>query len=182
MRAIAQRISGKLFTENGRAAVLLRDPAAPKDRPDLLYLRYAFVTRGPEDHIFPAFLLDDWGREVRSLSLYAWVRDYGEQFPRGEIFGFEQDGRDTQVFLRELELYARFPLYAVVDRDQPVQEGVLLDAVLLPAEEAAVADETAVARIKRPAELAFPLSNAHVAWWRVPLDLDAFDFSLLDRP
>ncbi len=181
MRAIAQRISGKLFSEHGRAALLLLDPAAPKEGTDLLYLRYAFVTRGPEEHIFPAFLLDDWGKEVRSLQLYEWVRDYGERFPRGEIFGFERDGRDTQVFLRELELYARFPLYAGLSRSQPVEEGVLLDVVLLPAADAAVG-KGAVERIKRPSSLAYPLSSARVTWWRAPADMDTFDFSLLERP
>lgn len=178
MRAVSQRIAGKLFIDNGRGAITLFDPAAPKDGQDLLFLRYAFITRGPEDHIFPAFLLDDWGTEVRSLRLYDWVREYGDRFPRGELFGFEQDGRETQLFLRELELYARYPLYAFASRRQPVEEGVLLSAILLP-----VAGATAVPqRIKRPADIPFPLKRARVSWWEVGESVGELDFSFLDRP
>ena len=83
-------------------------------------LRYAFVTRGPGggDHIFPAFVLDDWGREIRTLKLY-------------------------QCFLRELELYARLPCYAYPVEEQSVIKGILLDAILLP--DAAAVDPQQIA-------------------------------------
>jgi hypothetical protein len=108
------------------------------------------------------------------------VREYGERFPRGEIFGFEQDGRETQLFLRELELHARLPLYAYTFRRQGVEEGVSLDAVLIPAGPEA-GGQIAVKRVKRPFNYAFPLSRARVSWWHVPAEIQAFDFSLLDR-
>lgn len=179
MKPITQRVVGKLIREktNGRAALLLRELAAEEGAVDLVYLRYALVTRGPEDHIFPSFLLDDWGNEVRGLPLYQWVYEFGDQFPRGEIFGFERDGRETQVFLRELELYARLPCYAYATRDVALADGIVLTAVLLPDTAAA-----AVQRIAPPEELERPLRSARVTWWRVPPDSGEFDFSLIERP
>jgi len=147
---------------------------------DLITLRFPFVTRGPGggDHIFPSFILDDWGREIRSLKLYDWVRDHGDRFPRGEIFGFERDGRDTQCFLRELELYARLPCYAYLSEDQPISEGLVLRAVLLP--DVSVENPR---RIESPTYLKRPLREARVTWWQVPQDYEILDLSQLkSRP
>ncbi len=137
-----------------------------------LYLRFAFVTLGREEHIFPAFILDDWGKEQRGLRLYQWVAEFGEQFPRGEIFGFEQDGAETQCFLRALELYAKYPLYVYTDRKQPVAAGTLVEAILLP--DATVRESV---RGRRPLAQR-PLSHARVSWWRVPPSLILFDVTL----
>jgi hypothetical protein len=175
MRAVGQRVAGKLLQQDRKNALILRALKPPADAQDILYLRYALVTRGPGDHIFPAFILDDWGKEIRSLKLYRWVREFGEQFPRGEIFGFEQDGRDTQAFLREMELYARLPCYAYESDAQPVEQGHLLSAILLP--DAAV---TTLSRIKRPADLKAPLRAARVTWWSIPEGSDEIDLDALD--
>ena len=174
MRAVSQRIAGSLLEENGRFALIMYDPHPDAKRDDLLFLRYAFVTRGPEDHIFPAFILDDWGREIRSLKLYRWFYEYGERFPRAEVFGYEQDGRETQCFLRELELYTRLPCYLYPTRETAVQEGVLLSAILLPDPSL-----NAPRQIKPPAEWKRPLRAARVSWWGVPAGSQSFDFSLL---
>lgn len=177
MRAVTQRVAGELLTENGRSAIILRSLEPDEDEQRLVYLRCAFVTRGPEDHIFPALLLDDWGNEIRGLKLYRWVEEYGEQFPRGEIFGFEQDGRDTQLFLRELELYARLPCYAFEELDTAVTDGHLLQAILLPS-----ASVGAPRRTQPPDWLETPLRRARVTWWQIPAAANTFDFSLFDRP
>ena len=47
MRAVSQRIAGSLLEENGRFALIMYDPHPDAKRDDLLFLRYAFVTRGP---------------------------------------------------------------------------------------------------------------------------------------
>lgn len=175
MQAVKQRVAGDLLVEGKKAGLVLRDLKPPAAADNLIYLRYAFVTRGPGDHIFPAFILDDWGKEIGSLRLYRWVRDNGERFPRGEIFGFEQDGRSTQAFLREIELYARYPCYAYTAVDQPVNEGALLSSIL-------IADESvdALQQIKRPAEIKLPLSAARVTWWLVPAGATDIDLYHLD--
>jgi hypothetical protein len=175
MRAVKQRVAGDLLVEGKKAGLILRELKPPPEASNLIYLRYAFVTRGPADHIFPAFILDDWGKEIGSLQLYRWVRDNGERFPRGEIFGFEQDGRSTQAFLREIELYARYPCYAYTTADQPVNEGVLLSSILIP-------DDTVAApqQIKRPDGIKPPLSAARVTWWLVPAGATDIDLYHLD--
>ena len=177
LRAVGQRVAGELLKQKSRSGLILHDLKPDGETTDLITLRYAFVTRGPGggDHIFPAFILDDWGREIRSLKLYRWVRENGEQFPRAEIFGFEQDGRETQCFLRELELYARLPCYAYRAREQAVSTGSLLDTVLLP-------DSTSLEpqQIARPADVRRPLRAARVTWWRIPAKLAVLDLSLLD--
>ncbi|MCL4868143.1 MAG: hypothetical protein KJ063_04175 [Anaerolineae bacterium] len=156
MRPISQKVNGVLYEKEGETALLLDDAAAP------LFLRYAFVIQGPEDPIFPAFLLDDWGREIGKLALYQWVAENGNLFPRAEIFGYELDGRETQVFLRALELYARYPCYVYPDKDAPVERGRLLRHILIPEAIAATPAKT-----KRPDNPHLPLARARLSWWHI---------------
>lgn len=176
MKIIKQPVQGKLWQAEGRAALLLTD-AAPTARSEAtLYLCFAVVVQGPEAHILPASVLDDWGNERRDLAVYGWMEDEGHRFPRSEVFGFNPDGTETQCFLRALELYARRPVYVYARVDAPVAAGVLLNAILLP--------DTAVEqpqKIKPPAEWPRPLRQAAVSWWQVNPALTAFDFSLLDK-
>lgn len=177
MRAVGQRVAGEVLEQKNWSGLILQDLKPDKETVNLITLRYAFVTRGPGggDHIFPAFILDDWGREIRSLKLYQWVRANGEQFPRAEIFGYEQDGRETQCFLRELEHYARLPCYAYRSEEKAIPSGHLIQAILLP-------DSTAKEpqKITRPADLQPPLRSARITWWRVPPDSTALNLSHLD--
>ncbi len=70
MRAVSWHVQGSLFTgENGRSALLLQNMEPESETAASLYLRFAFVTLGREEHIFPAFILDDWGKEIRGLKL-----------------------------------------------------------------------------------------------------------------
>ena len=176
MKAARQRIQGKLLQENGRFALLLTNPKPDQDADDLLYVGYALVTLGREDPIFPSFVLDDWGNEIRGVKLFEWIRENGNEFPRAEIFGFEKDGSETQVFARALELYVALPCTVYDSRTAPVTEGHLLKVILLPD-----ASVTAPQRIERPSSdmLERPLRSARVQWWLVPPATTAFDFNLL---
>jgi hypothetical protein len=178
MRAITQHIYGTVLTAAQETAVLLREPTPATPAINSLYLRFAFIIRGPEDHVFPALALDDWGGEIRGLELYRWVRQYGEQFPRAEVFGYDPDSSKTQFFLRELELYARLPCYVYQEEQTAVGAGHLVRAILLPT--------PAVTKPVRlsypPAEIERPLRSAHVSWWQVPPHTEQFDFSQLRMP
>ena len=162
MRAISQRIQGQLIKKNGANALFLHQAKPERDAPSLLYLRYAFVTLGPEDHIFPAFLLDDWGAEVRGLKLYRWFREHAAEFPRAEIFGFGRDGKEVQCFAREIEQYVKFPCYVFADRDQAIQKGVLISSIYL--QDDAAVEETKLNHPPKETVLA-PLRRARVTWW-----------------
>ncbi len=175
MQAVRQRVAGDLLLQGKRNALILNQLKPPPTAENIVYLRCAFVTRGPGDHIFPAMILDDWGKEIGSLKLYRWVTEHGERFPRAEIFGFERDGRDTQAFLREIELYARLPCYAYTTSEQPVEEGVLLNAILIPH-----ASITRPQQIKRPLDLKLPLKAARVTWWQIPASARDIDLYHLD--
>lgn len=179
MKAVKQHVHGKILRgsgSGGRTALLLLDADPEVETAESLYLRYAFVTLGPEVHIFPRFVLDDWGHEIRSLELYQWVREHGNAFPRAEIFGFERDGQPTQCFARELELYVKLPCYAFSTPDIPLTQGILISEILLP-------EPTAVhpAKIKRPSHLERPLRLARVNWWQVNPDVVDIDFRLPDE-
>ena len=168
------------MVQEKRAALILRQLKPKPEATGLISLRFAFVARGPGggDHIFPSFILDDWGREIRSLKLYDWVRENGQRFPRAEIFGFERDGRETQCFLRELELYARLPCYAYRTADQPITGGLLLKGILLPNDSV----QTPL-RIDTPAGIERPLRAARVTWWQIPAGEKVIDLAQLDaRP
>jgi len=167
MKAAKQHVHGKLITENGRSALLLVDAEPETKTADSLYLRYAVVVRGPDDHVLPAILLDDWGKETRGLKIYKFLREHGDEYPRAEIFGFDMDGSETQLFVRSLELYSRLPAYAYTDVNAPLDEGVLLDAILLPD-----AETEGVIKVEKAKDSGVkrPLRSARVNWWRVPPD------------
>jgi hypothetical protein len=173
LRPIYQEVNGRLYC-SGQRAVLLLDPDLPP-----LTLRYAFAELYGEAHVLPALLLDDWGKAVKSLAIYRWVRQYGDQFPRAELFGFHPDGREAQYFLRELDLHHRYPCYAYQTPEAPLATGSVVEAILL------AGDTLEPQRMRRPAGLDPLLRHAQASWWQLdpasPL-LALADFSFLDTP
>ncbi|MBK8985034.1 MAG: hypothetical protein IPM39_02975 [Chloroflexi bacterium] len=178
LKPVRQHVHGRLIQANGRTALILLDAQPAAKTADSLYLRFALVVRGPEDHVLPGLLLDDWGHEIRGLEIYQFIRDHGDSFPRAEVFGFDMDGSETQLFLRSLELHVRWPCYVYTSTDVPLVEGLRLHAILLP-----TAGVAAPQAIKKPDQAAIerPLRGAQVSWWQVPPDAAAFDFALLER-
>lgn len=156
MKAIKQKVTG-IILEGEQAGVVLDDTA------DLIYLRYAFVTLGPEDHILPAFLLDDWGNEIKGLKLYDWVEENGLYFPRAEIFGFRPSGQQTQIFLRELDLVLKFRCYAFPKAAAPLQDGRLIETIFLPDD--SVKEPMPAKRPKNAPKL---LLKSAVRWVKIP--------------
>jgi hypothetical protein len=175
MRAVRQRVSGQLLVGVEKNALLLYQIKPSKDAQNLIYLRFALVTRGPGDKIFPAFVVDDWGKERSNLGLYEWILEKGDRFPRAEIFGFDPDGSETQVFLRAMEHFARFPCYAYTGSGFGVAGGTLVSVILLPDDQV-----TEPARIETPQEMALPLSHARVTWWSVPQGMTDFDAAFFE--
>jgi hypothetical protein len=178
MKPAQQHIHGQLVTENGRSALYLLNAEPETKTAVSLYLRYAVVVHGPDDHVLPAILLDDWGKETRGLKIYEFLRLHGAEYPRAEIFGFDMDGSEAQLFVRSLELYGRLPCYAYTDVNTPLDTGMLLTAILLPD-----AETSEVVRVEKASEMGVkrPLRSAQVSWWRVPPSITSFDFSLLDN-
>jgi hypothetical protein len=172
MRALYQLVNGRLYRSQQRN-VLLLDQSLP-----LLTLRFAFAELDGEAHILPALLLDDWGKEVKTLALYEWVREFGPHFPRAELFGFYPDGREIQLFLRDLDLHGRHPGYVYEQPDAPLVTGSLLDAILIAGE------RQVPQRIPRPAGLDPLLRQAQVSWWQVdPASslLQSAEYTFLDE-
>lgn len=158
-KAIWHKVKGRLFLQAAPNGLLWLDESAASD----IYLRYALVTIGREDEIFPALLLDDWGNEMRKLDIYRWMREEGDLFPRAELFGYDWQGQEEQCFLRELELHLRLPCYAYLDPEAPLAQGVRLGDIMLP-QPALAAPE----RIKRPDFINPPLRYARLNWWQGP--------------
>jgi hypothetical protein len=164
-------VQGKLLPANGRSALLLSNPEpAAEQTADSLILRFAFVLHGTEAAIFPAELLDDWGNSIQGRALYEWVLEFGDQFPRAEIFGFDSNGNEMQCFLRDLEVMEPLRCYAYSNKEAPLSEGVLVEAILLP-----TAGVKSVEKINRPLpEGKGPLPLARLTWWQVPPEATTF--------
>lgn len=168
MKVIAEAINGVVVGDGNLHAVRL---LADGDNSHQIYLTYALVTLGPEEHVFPCSVLDDWGTQIRGLPAYGWMRDNGNHFPRAEIFAIGIDGEERQHFLREFELYARYPVYALASRESPITDAVPIRAMLI------VADDVAEpVRTKRPAGVSGPLARARVSWWLVPRNQQELSF------
>lgn len=153
MQALTQRATGTFCTRDDGNGLLLQEGG------DRLFLRFALVVRGSERHVFPALLLDDWGRERKSLDLYRWIYEEGQRFPRAELFGFDDRGRKTQRFLRDLEIFFPYPCYLYPTSAAPLEEGTLLDTFFLPDPDLDVPREIAI-----PQEAPWPLRHAAVQW------------------
>lgn len=160
-------VQGKVITAGGKTVLHLGGP----DDTLRVYLSYALVTQGPGHHILPSVLLDDWGKEISQMQIYPWVRENGLRFPRAELFGTSPAGHQVQYFLRDIELFGAYPVYAFAAEDAPENAGVLVQAVL-------IADDTvAEARpISPPEGVSVMLREAHVTWWAVNPHLEGVDF------
>jgi hypothetical protein len=180
-----QKIHGRVHTPEDapRWLELLPPPAdesEEKTAPPTVFLRYALTEMGTERPIFPAVVLDDWGNERKRLSLYRWIREEGDMFPRAEVFGYTAEWQEEQVFLRDLELHVRYPLKVYATAETPQAEGdwVRHIAIVNPA-------VTIVQRQPRPTKERwptdlipwppFPLRLALATWWQLPpSDLASF--------
>ncbi len=158
MKIIKDPVSGTLLVDGDQTALRL----GVADSENQVYLSYAFITQGPGHHILPSVLLDDWGKEIGRMALYHWIQENGQRFPRAELFGVEPGGAPAQYFLRDLELLARFPVYAFTVKDAAPDSAVLIRAVLIPDD-----DVDDPRRATPPDDVGFPLDKANAAWWRV---------------
>lgn len=165
--SIMELVNGTVIQEGGRNA--LRLPGI--ETGSAVYLSYALVTQGPGWQILPSLLLDDWGNQIDGLALYDWIRENGLRFPRAEVFGHSPQGESVQYFLRDLELFEKYPVYAFAADDASPSSGVPLHAVLIP--DNGVANGVAA---QPPAEASALLREAQVSWWRVNPDQVGLDF------
>lgn len=170
MRPIQQELAGNLFVEGDRTALWLAldDDGISAENypitPVALYARYALVLCGSDAPFFPAFLLDDWGNEIRGRKLYAWIQRQGHLYPRAELFGFDHHGREAQRFVREIEINERYYCYAYTDKQADIDAGCLVQHILIADDKA-----TTIESIKPPPQIKSPLLSARVHWHRFPL-------------
>lgn len=160
MKIVMEAISGTLLSDGQNTALRLNlsDPEGEA----AVYLAYALVTQGPEYQLLPSMLLDDWGNEIGHLALYQWIRDNTLHFPRAEVFGSTPSGAPEQYFLRDIELFTKYPTYAFSAEDAPISSGVPLQAALIPDEAA-----ESPTPVSPPDHINGPLREARVSWWRV---------------
>lgn len=135
------------------------------DGTETVYLAYALVTQGPGLRVLPSVLLDDWGAEIGGLQLYQWIEENGLRFPRAEVFGKDPSGSPVQYFIRDLELFGKYPVYAFSAEDAPDATGVQVDTVLIMRD-----GNDAPEPIEPPDDIGTPLRRAKVQWWAVSQD------------
>ena len=174
MKPITQQIAGQLVDDEEPVTLLL------EERGRALFLRLAVREQGTNAPVFPALALDDWGNERSGLALYSWLYQEGQAFPRAEIFGFDRHGNEIQRFLRDLELYFRYPCFVYESEAAPIEEGRRVETILLPrpgSDAAAVATAIGSGRAHPenvqpddlPPAVNWPLRHAAVNWqWVAP--------------
>ncbi len=129
------------------------------------FLSFAIPIRGSEHLLFPESLLDDWGHEINNLRLYPWLKENGSDFPRAEIFGYDQSGNTTQAFVREIDLMSNYPCFLFENVDDPIAAGNLITDIVIAAPGVLSPERTKGARLFDP-----PLGKAQVRWWQVDPD------------
>ncbi|MFO7661951.1 MAG: hypothetical protein R6X18_05095 [Chloroflexota bacterium] len=164
---IKQRVPGVLIADGELTALMLGHEQSPQS----VDLAFALVTQGVESHILPSLLLDDWGNEIKELKLYQWIHENGDRFPRAEVFGMDPAGNAIQYFLRDIDLVARFPVYALLSEDSSGTSALPLRAILL--EEAGLVSPQSA---EPPPGTSFPLRKGQVEWWKVGGSSKGLDF------
>ena len=160
MPGISFRVTGKLFSDGERAALLLTDGGRRFN------LRLGLVLHGSEEHFLPETLLDDWGHEIGGAELYHWVKENGPHFPRAELFGQDPSGQPQQCFVRDLDPTAKYICYIIHHDTGAVDHAIRIDAIILPIE------NTSQRRLNLvPAHIPFPMRQADVVWWALDPEL-----------
>jgi hypothetical protein len=154
---LTQQLAGDLYRKDDLTALLLNPAAGP------VTVRFALVTRGKTAHIFPALMLDDWGKEHNTPALYQWIFEQGQHFPRAEVFGFDVTGEETQIFLRALEIFDRLPFYVFAGPESPLPDGLQVRHIFVSDDE----QESRPSPREAPADLTGPIQRADVRWWQV---------------
>lgn len=157
MVPITLHVNGTHYIRGGDHAILLADDAPP------LSLRPALVARGAENHIFAALVVDDWGRERKGPGLYRWLYEQGDRYPRSEIFGFDAQGDELQIFLRDLELSYRLPCYLFEHDNAPIAAGQRLQYAII----AGAAGLSEPQKIAAPEDAPFPLRHGALGWRQI---------------
>lgn len=164
---IKEEIKGSIIVNGDIAAIRL----APPESKDVVYVAYALFTQGPEYQILPSVLVDDWGNEIAGMQLYDWIKENGLQFPRAEVFGVTPSGGRVQYFLRDLELFEKFPVYAFSDADADDASGIAVQAILVPDETVSTYEACS------PLEGLSPmLARGQLAWWCVNPQINSLEF------
>lgn len=172
MKVVRERVYGQIAEQDGFRALII-DGDSESDSP-VVWLNYALVTMGKEEHIFPGVVLDDWGNEFKTLKLYNWIRENGDRFPRAEVFGSDLRGDEVQLFVRVLELQATYPVYVEYEGGEGLER---VHAFILP-------DSTATEPIPIavPDGIESPMREARVSWWRAdPARLGLLDSLIRSR-
>lgn len=160
MNAIKQKVFGHFIVDKHYAVLWLGEDDGMTPA---VYLRYGLTLRGIETSIFPAFALDDWGQERKKLELYKWLRNEGDRFPRSEVFGFDENGKEVQHFLREIELYWKYPTYAYKTKSEPIPDGTLLTHIIVTNDAV-----NGVVKMEDKPPVKAPLRRARVVWAYAP--------------
>jgi hypothetical protein len=168
MKPIQQKLSGKLFVDGARSALwlaLAEDGISAENypiQPTELFARYALVQYGSEAPLFPAFLLDDWGNELKGAKLYGWIQRQGHLYPRSEIFGYDLYGRETQRFVKEIEIHDPCYCYIYSDRQASIADGTLINTIIV-----ANAATNKTTPIQPPAMIGAPLRTVRANWLEI---------------
>lgn len=160
-------VAGNIVVDSSKVAIRLLNNASEQR----VFLAYSLVTQGPGLQILPTTLLDDWGNEIRPPKLYHWIKENGLHFPRAEVFGQTPTGAPVQYFLRDLELFGKYPLYAYNHQDESDALGLLVNAILIPEE-----GTGAPYQIEPPEGIGALLRQAQITWWKIHPDETGLSF------
>lgn len=69
-----------------------------------VYARYAYRRVGTRQLFFPTVAADDRGQLHKGLELMDWLSNFGLLYPRADTEGVWLDGREDQLFIKELDL------------------------------------------------------------------------------
>lgn len=104
---IGDSVSGWVVAAAGACALLTEPPPAQVSvvLSGVFTLRYGLRYHGkPQLSIVPGLVAIDYGRMLTGEPAWEFLLRQSNLYPRAEVFGFRQDGRDEMMLVRALDL------------------------------------------------------------------------------
>lgn len=101
---VEDRFEGYLFDDQGETLIAAAPPEGVSARAGEWIVRYGIRYLGkPHLSIIPGLVAVDYGEMLNGEEAWQFLLRRSNLYPRAEVFGFRNDGRDEMTYVRNLD-------------------------------------------------------------------------------
>jgi hypothetical protein len=119
---IGDSFTGTLVERDGKFALA----SSPLEDINMIYtgdmiIRYGIRYMGkPQVSVVPGLVVLDYGKMLNGEAAWEFVTKKSNLYPRAEVFGFRNDGKDEMIVVKALDLALPFAVLAYADATAPM--------------------------------------------------------------